>query len=276
VESWRIGSILFVVAAVSAALGGGGCGSTTGADSQRAQATGPSGASGLAGRKPRPHCPGADTSLHHLKPARIVSGPKAAIETENVAQVVNGWTYTSPCGDMTVQAGAADAGKTTGALVISCLCVRGSSPYRSQLLEIGGTGPLRIIRAPEGARSQASLDTATLQFAGDNGARGTLDMKTGRATCSNARPACQPLPVQGCKPLQEVEAASSAGGIRAWGMDCAAADEFVQHAPSSCANSAPCSADGFVCKENGDPAVGNVPVWCQRGSQRIDINWIVT
>ena len=127
-ESWRIASVLFVVAAMSAALGGGGCGSTTGADSQRAQATGPSGASGLAGRKPRPHCPGADASLHRLKPARIVSRPKAAIETEHIAYVVNGWTYTSLCGDMTVQAGATDAGKTTGALVISCLCVRGSSP----------------------------------------------------------------------------------------------------------------------------------------------------
>ena len=132
VESWRIASVLFVVAAMSAALGGGGCGSTTGADSQRGLwRHGPIWRQWPAGRKPRPHCPGADASLHRLKPARIVSRPKAAIETEHIAYVVNGWTYTSLCGDMTVQAGAADAGKTTGALVISCLCVRGSSPLEA-------------------------------------------------------------------------------------------------------------------------------------------------
>lgn len=134
--------------------------------------------------------PRTDVSLPLMPndvPAEIIQDPDPVVSEYVMGSLVNAWRAGSARELTWVYAGAAgfdpsiSESSTGRLLVIRERYSRHRPPATStEQIDIAGSGPLRIIDAPEGARAVDSAhDAGEITFAGASGAEGLLDLSSG-------------------------------------------------------------------------------------------------
>jgi hypothetical protein len=123
---------------------------------------------------------GAAAGGHLMKktlPAEIDNHPQTFASATVLHPVTNVWRTSSHRTFTQVEAGAAGADSSVGALLI----FRHDFPsarQRSNVVKVIGSGPLRITHAPLGRGVEASAQrTGTIEFEGARGVRGELHLK---------------------------------------------------------------------------------------------------
>lgn len=115
-------------------------------------------------------------------PAQIDPRPQTFVSAEVQSPVTNAWRTGSRERFTEVSAGALAADRSTGVLAI----FRHDYLAATQdvnVVEVDGSGPVRIIRAPLGRGVEASAQgSGEIEFAGSNGLRGTLDLSDDSVT----------------------------------------------------------------------------------------------
>ncbi len=114
--------------------------------------------------------------MESITPAEIDEHPQGFVSSDVISPLENAWRAGSHTSFTEVDAGALQAGKTTGAFAIfrhDFLDAR----QTSSLVEVKGSGPVRITKAPTGeAVVESAQKTGKIEFSGRGGVRGTLDL----------------------------------------------------------------------------------------------------
>jgi hypothetical protein len=136
-------------------------------------------------RKPESHRdPPRYKLLPRVEPARIVPDPDPIVPADVLDPIVNGWRAGDRRGITLVEAGLAgdDPSGTTGRFVIFRERER---PFAQDvhLVDVRGSGPLRITEAPTGPRAARSAQRrGMIEFTSKRGVTGTLDLRHDRVT----------------------------------------------------------------------------------------------
>jgi hypothetical protein len=136
------------------------------------------------------HAPQADRDraryklLPRAEPAKIVPDPDPVVPADVLNPIVNGWRAGDRRGIILVEAGLAgdDPSGTTGRFVIFRERER---PFAQDvhLVDVPGSGELRITGAPTGLRAARSAQRrGKIEFTSERGVTGTLDLQHDRVT----------------------------------------------------------------------------------------------
>ena len=122
--------------------------------------------------------------MPHVEPAKIVTDPDPVVPADVLNPIVNGWRAGDRRGIILVEAGLAgdDPSGTTGRFVIFRERER---PFiqNVDLVDVRGSGELRITEAPTGRRAARSAQRrGKIKFTSELGVTGTLDLRHDRVT----------------------------------------------------------------------------------------------
>jgi hypothetical protein len=122
--------------------------------------------------------------LPRVEPAKIVPDPDPVVPADVLNPIVNGWRAGDRRGITLVEAGLAgdDPSGTTGRFVILRERER---PFAQNmdLVDVRGSGKLRITAAPTGLRAAYSAQRrGKIEFTSQGGVTGTLDLRHDRVT----------------------------------------------------------------------------------------------
>jgi hypothetical protein len=122
--------------------------------------------------------------LPRVEPAKIVPDPDPVVPADVLNPIVNGWRAGDRRGITLVEAGLAgnDPSGTKGRFVIFRERER---PFAQNvdLVDVRGSGKLRITGAPTGRRAARSAQRrGKIEFASKRGVTGTLDLRHDRVT----------------------------------------------------------------------------------------------
>jgi hypothetical protein len=122
--------------------------------------------------------------LPRVEPAKIVPDPEPVVPADVLNPIVNGWRAGDRRGITLVEAGLAgdDPSGTTGRFVIFRERER---PFAQNVdvVDVGGSGGLRITGAPTGTRAARSAQRrGRIEFESKRGVTGTLDLRHDRVT----------------------------------------------------------------------------------------------
>lgn len=140
-------------------------------------------------RKPPRHQGPPGSKMHRTYAGQIISHKLASggpVQPAELFPVTNGWRISDHRTFTGVYAGAVPNHRSTGRLVIfrqNFIRVT----QTSDRVNVPGSGPVRITRAPEGKGDQTSAQrTGTLRFEGAHGTTGTLHLSNDTVTVGSS------------------------------------------------------------------------------------------
>jgi hypothetical protein len=115
-------------------------------------------------------------SMESITPAVIDEHPQGFVSSDIIRPLENAWRAGSHTSFTEVDAGALQADKKTGAFAIFRHDFL-DAKQTSKLVEVKGSGPVRITKAPTGDDVvESAQETGKIEFSGRGGVRGTLDL----------------------------------------------------------------------------------------------------